>query len=156
MTARDRDDLLLRLIALTKLAKAATLATVGLGLHHLLRGDVENTLLHWARAVRVDASRPIIQDLLMRATGLSQQTLSALSVVTFSYAALFGTEGVGLFLRRRWAEYLTIVSTAGLLPLEVYEIVHRISVAKVVLFAINVLIVVYLVARLRRQRASQN
>jgi uncharacterized membrane protein (DUF2068 family) len=155
MTPRERDALILRLIGLAKVGKAATLAVVGFGLHRLLRGDVQETLLHWARAVRVDVSRPAIQDLITRATGLSQHTLGELSVVTFIYAALFGTEGVGLLLRQRWAEYVTIISTAGLLPLEVYEIVHRISVAKVVLLVINVLIVWYLVAQLWKRRNTE-
>src|SRR4051794_35300642 len=155
MTPRERDALILRLIGLAKLAKAATLAAVGFGLHRLLRGDVENTLLHWARAVRVESSRPIVQHLITRVTGLSPQTLSELSGVTFIYAALFGTEGVGLLLRQRWAEYMTLISTTGLLPLEAYEIVHRVTVAKVVLFAINALIVWYLVVRVLRQRRGR-
>jgi uncharacterized membrane protein (DUF2068 family) len=55
-----------------------------------------------------------------------------------------GVEAVGLWYQRRWAEYLTLVVTASLLPLEVYELAHRLSPFKVVAFVINVAVVAYL------------
>jgi len=48
----------------------------------------------------------------------------ALSVGTFFYSALFFTR-CGLALRKTWAEYLTIISTACSSALEVYEIAKR-------------------------------
>ncbi|HVA59486.1 MAG TPA: DUF2127 domain-containing protein [Mycobacteriales bacterium] len=61
-----------------------------------------------------------------------------------AYALLEGVEMVGLWRGRRWAEYLTFVATSVLLPLEVYELGHSLSVLKAVTFAINLAIVVYL------------
>ena len=54
-------------------------------------------------------------------------------------------EGVGLWLAKRWAEYLTVVATAAFLPYEVYELTKSVTVTKVGAFVINVLAVVYLV-----------
>jgi uncharacterized membrane protein (DUF2068 family) len=48
----------------------------------------------------------------------------ALSVGTFFYGGLFATEGIDLLLRKRWAEYFTIITTSLFIPLEIYEIVH--------------------------------
>ena len=56
-----------------------------------------------------------------------------------------------LILRRRWAEYLTIITTGGLLPLEVYEINKHITWIKIGVLLVNIAIVVYLVARVRRK-----
>jgi len=50
---------------------------------------------------------------------------------TFIYSAIFLTEGTGLALRSAGAEYLTIVTTASLLPLEVYELAKHASMGKV-------------------------
>jgi uncharacterized membrane protein (DUF2068 family) len=56
---------------------------------------------------------------------------------------------MGLLLRKRWAEYFTIVTTGGLIPLEIFEITRHFTVAKLVIGLVNVLIVWYLVARVR-------
>ena len=53
-------------------------------------------------------------------------------------------------LRRRWAEYLTVVATGSLLPLELYEVARKFSVLRVGVLAINLAIVAYVIARLRR------
>ena len=83
---------------------------------------------------------------------LDDRRLKELSVGTFIYAAIFFTEGIGLALRKRWAEYFTIITTSSLLPLEVYEIAKHVSAGKVFALLINLLVVAYLVRELRRTR----
>ena len=61
-----------------------------------------------------------------------------------AYAAVEGIEAVGLWYQRRWAEYLTFLVTASLLPLEVYELANRLSPLKILAFIINVAVVAYL------------
>jgi uncharacterized membrane protein (DUF2068 family) len=86
---------------------------------------------------------------------VDDRKLKALSIGTFFYSGLFLTEGVGLALRKRWAEYLTIISTASLLPLEVYEIEKHVSAARIVVLLANIAIVAYLVIEVRRTRNVQ-
>ena len=88
--------------------------------------------------------------MLSRLLSVSPNQLRAASVGTFVYAALLLTEGTGLLLRKRWAEYFTIISTAGLIPLEVYEISRHLMAAKAVVLLINVAIVLYLIVMVRR------
>jgi hypothetical protein len=52
-------------------------------------------------------------------------------------------------LAKRWAEYLTLVSTALFIPFEIYEISAGVSAFKVIILAINVAIVVYLLVAKR-------
>jgi uncharacterized membrane protein (DUF2068 family) len=61
-----------------------------------------------------------------------------------AYAALEGAEAVGLWWQKRWAEYLTFIATTALLPLELYELSHKISPFKVIALIVNLAIVVYL------------
>jgi len=68
---------------------------------------------------------------------------------TLFYALLFAVEGIGLWLERTWAKYLTILSTAGLLPVEFYELSKRVTVAKCVMLTVNVAILLYLLSRVR-------
>jgi uncharacterized membrane protein (DUF2068 family) len=61
-----------------------------------------------------------------------------------AYAVLEGTEAVGLWLGRRWAEYLTFVATAIFVPYEIYELAKSVSALKVLALLINLAIVAYL------------
>jgi uncharacterized membrane protein (DUF2068 family) len=80
---------------------------------------------------------------------LQTGTLQAVGVALLAYALLEGVEGIGLWLGKRWAEYLTFVSTGILLPFEIYEIINRGTVLKVIGFLINLAVVVYLLLRKR-------
>ncbi len=141
----------LLLIAVFKLAKGLLLLIVGIGALRLLNRDLGETVAHWVDILRVDPDNRYIHRLLTRVLAVTPAQLKAASVGTFIYSGLLLTEGVGLLLRKRWAEYFTIITTAGLIPLEIYEIVDHLTVAKIVILAVNVAIVVYLMVRVRRQ-----
>ncbi len=80
---------------------------------------------------------------------LQSGTLDEVGIGLLAYAALEGAEAIGLWLSKRWAEYLTFISTTLLLPLEIYEIVNRGTALKVIGFLINLAVVVYLLLRKR-------
>jgi len=139
-------------IAAYKLMKGLGLLALGIGALRLLHKDVAAEIAQWLDVLRVDPHNHYIQKLLGKLGMVDDRKLKALSIGTFFYSALFLTEGVGLALRKRWAEYLTIVSTASLLPLEVYEIARGASPAKILVLLANIAIVVYLVIEVRRTR----
>jgi uncharacterized membrane protein (DUF2068 family) len=76
-------------------------------------------------------------------------TLRVVGIALLAYAALEGVEAVGLWLGKRWAEYLTFLATTVLLPLEIYEIIHGGTPLKVLGFLVNLAVVVYLLFRKR-------
>ena len=51
---------------------------------------------------------------------------------------------VGLWMNKRWAEYLTFIATTALVPFEVYELTNSVSVFKLLALAINLAVVIYL------------
>jgi uncharacterized membrane protein (DUF2068 family) len=140
----------LMLIAAFKLLKGFALLAVGIGALRLLHKDVASVADHWINAFRVDPRNRFIHWLLAKLPMVDDRKLKELSVGTFIYSAVFLTEGVGLALHKRWAEYFTIITTSSFLPLEVYEIIHRATIAKGVALVINIAVVVYLVRELRR------
>src|SRR5262249_61202253 len=87
-----------------------------------------------------------------RLLNVAMANLRELSLGTFIYSSLFFTEGVGLALRKRWAEFLTIVSTAGLIPFEVYVLFIHPTVTKALLLLVNIAVVAYLIYEVRRLR----
>ena len=79
----------------------------------------------------------------------SHRSLVTLALVALGYAVFEAVEAVGLWRGRRWAEYLTFVATAVLLPLEVYGLSERVSALKLITFAVNLAIVAYLLVSKR-------
>jgi uncharacterized membrane protein (DUF2068 family) len=75
---------------------------------------------------------------------LRSGTLREVGVALLAYGALEGIEAVGLWRGRRWAEYLTFIATAVLLPLEIHELLVKVSALKLIGFLINLAVVVYL------------
>jgi hypothetical protein len=75
---------------------------------------------------------------------LRSGTLRTLGVVLLAYALLEGLEAVGLWLTKRWAEYLTFIATTVLLIPEVYELSHRVTALKIIGFLVNLAVVIYL------------
>ena len=145
----SKSPVTLLLIGLFKLFKAILLVFVGVGAHHYLHRDLASSVGHWVNVLRVDPDNRYIHGLLTHIFAITPKQLRELSIGTFVYAALLGTEGIGLLMRKHWAEYFTVISTALLIPLEIYELAKRLTAIKVGVLAINVAIVWYLVARLR-------
>src|SRR5882762_6065483 len=145
----------LRLIATFKLLKGFALLAAGLGMLKLLHKDVAALVEHWINVFQVDSQNHFIHKLLEKLAALDNRRLKQLSVGTFIYAAIFFTEGIGLALRKRWAEYFTIIMTSSLLPLEIYALAKHASVGEIFALVINLAVVAYLVRELRRTRGSQ-
>jgi uncharacterized membrane protein (DUF2068 family) len=140
----------LRLIAAFKLLKGLALLALGIGALRLLHKDLAAVVEHWINIFQVDPHSHYMQLFLAKLSIVDDRRLKQLSVGTFIYSAIFLTEGVGLALSKRWAEYLTIISTASLLPLELYELARHASIGKGFALVINLAVVAYLVRELRR------
>ena len=140
------------LIGVGKLIKAASLIAVGIGAHDLLGKDVTVRITQWVRAVHADPDNRFIHSLLVRIVALTPAQLEELSVGTFLYATLFLVEGIGLILHKHWAEWLTVATTAILLPLEVYALTREFTLVRIAILLINMGIVWYLIDRLRSSR----
>jgi uncharacterized membrane protein (DUF2068 family) len=150
--SKDPSDPLLRLIAIFKLAKSFLFACAGVGLLHFLNKDVEARLRLLMDSLHVDSDNHLAKLCLDEAGHLTNLKIASLSAIAFFYAVLFGIEGTGLFLRKRWAEWFVVIVTGSLLPLEFYEIIHRVSLAKIALTMGNLIILGYLIAVIRRKQ----
>jgi uncharacterized membrane protein (DUF2068 family) len=143
---------LIRLIAVFKLFKAATLIAVGIGALKLFHQGGEGTVEHWVRELGLNPGGRYVDMALGKIANVPPDRLKDVGFGSFVYAALFLTEGIGLWLGKRWAEWFTVVITASLVPLEIYEIHRHPTAGKVVVLAINVAVVAYLLVRIRRER----
>lgn len=147
---RPSRDILIRLIALFKLVKALLLIAVGIGALSI-RHNHDGALGRWIHALVFDPHGRLFHEAVAKISGLDTRELAGIAIGSVVYAAVFLIEGVGLMLRRGWAEVLTTIITISFLPLEIYELVEHKSWMKIGVIIVNALIVVYLIRRLRRE-----
>ncbi len=148
----NSDKKLIRLIALFKLLKAALLIAVGLGALHLLRNNMAGELEHWVKMLGLDPGNRYIAKALQKFADLSPNKIKSLGVVSFIYAGLFLTEGIGLWLVKRWGEWFSVIITSSLVPFELYEIARHPSALKIFALLVNIAVVLYLIYRIRTER----
>jgi uncharacterized membrane protein (DUF2068 family) len=147
-------------IGVLKLMKAVLFILLGIGAVRLLHKDLVDVVTHFIISLRFDPEGRFVNLILEKVAMISPQRLKEISMAIFAYAALDVLEGTGLVLRKAWAEYVTLVLTASFLPWELFEIIRHVTWVKMVLLALNIVVVLYLVfyvqmrarARLRAHR----
>ena len=143
----------LTLIAAYKILQALLLIRVGFGALRLMHRDIADTLANLISEMRFDTDGRFVSFLLDKAASVDDPMLRRISAFVFIYAGLGLVEGIGLFLEKLWAEYFTAIITASFLPLEILEILHRLTWIRVTVFAANFAVFLYLIADIGR--ASQ-
>jgi uncharacterized membrane protein (DUF2068 family) len=145
---------LIRLIAFFKLVKASLLIITGVALLKIKDMNPGAELEYWVTNLGLDPGSRFINHAIQRATEIPPHRIKELGIATFIYAALFLTEGIGLWMLKRWAEWFTVIATGSLIPIECYEIYRHPSAIKIIVLLINILVVVYLVYRIRHRQAG--
>jgi uncharacterized membrane protein (DUF2068 family) len=140
-----RGDRLVVLIGAFKLVKCALLGGLAVIWLSGIAGD--GSLLETAAWLGALDGHRVIRRALLKLAALDAAALRDLAIAALAYAAVFAVEGVGLIMRRRWAEWLTVLVTASFIPFEIYEVVHRPGPGKLIALAINLAIVIYLARR---------
>ena len=128
---------------------------VGIGALSLLHKDGSEVVEHWTHLLQLNMQNRWIQDLVIKLGLVDRRELGLIAGTTFFYSALLLTEGVGLLFEKAWAEYLTFIITASFIPIEVYELMRRLTVPRIVILAVNVLIAAYLAVRLQQRAKAE-
>ena len=145
-------DAFIKVIIVERIVKATVLIALAIGLIFAGRNGL---LTRWAEyaqdQLNLTAGHSLIVNLLLRLLAyIGKFThVTTFAIAAIAYALLEGTEGVGLAMRRRWAEYLTVIATGVLIPYEVYEVIHHVTLFKIGALLLNLAVVGYLAYRKR-------
>lgn len=148
------EAILMRLISINKGAHAAVFTVLAAALLVL-----ETNLAHihrWAESLisklsgplsdtGQQASRSWLARQAQRIFDLEPGTIKLLLALAVAYAVIEWTEAYGLWREKRWAEYLTVVATTGFLPLEIHELIDRITVVRVGALVVNIALIIWLI-----------
>lgn len=115
----------LAMIAIFKLLKALLFFAVAFGLLRMLHKDTEVELRKLVHVFRLDSDRAIIKSVLTSAADFKDNQKMLAGILAAISGVVFCIEGVGLLMRKKWAEYLTVILTSCGIPIELYEVFHR-------------------------------
>jgi uncharacterized membrane protein (DUF2068 family) len=144
-----RQDRLLPWIAAERGFRALLLLVIGVVLLTHPHANWANEATTLVRKLGLDPNGNWIRRLLHDLGKLHASENTLFGTIALGYAALEAAEAVGLWRRERWGELLTVVATSLLLIPEVWELTKSISVLKVGGLLVNLVVVAYLVWRLR-------
>ncbi|TBR40277.1 MULTISPECIES: DUF2127 domain-containing protein [Dyella] len=135
----------LRIIAIYKAIKTVCLILVAIVAFRLEQQANFEHLVHWLEHLSLSDTNNFRWQLVHTLEEWGPSKFVAIGIVALGYAAIFATEGTGLWLRKHWAEWFTVIATGSLIPIELYESVMHFSWLKLGALVGNVVIVVYLV-----------
>jgi uncharacterized membrane protein (DUF2068 family) len=148
-----RDAFVLRLLAAERLVRGTLLIALAYGVHRFEGSqdalkqlfDEELPLLTPVGdrlGIDLQDSGPV--HLIQRALVTRHDTLTLVVWAILAYGALQLVEGVGLWMLKRWGEYVAVVGTSLFLPIEVHELLDRVTVLRVLALVVNLFAVGYL------------
>ena len=147
----------LRVVAIFEASKGVLVLLVGLGLLSLVHHSAQNAGEEIVERFHLNLAHEHPRILIYAATHLDNSHLRLLAVAALLYSTMRFIEAYGLWRNRGWAQLFAIVSGGVYLPLELYELIHRATAVKAVVFVVNAVIVAYLVyfRWSRRSRAAK-
>ena len=144
----------IHILAVFKFLKGLALSIVGIKLLTLLNKNIDQWFADLVARHSINPENTIVRKIAEKLSGVENKQLLMFSVGSFSYSTLQLTEGVGLWLQKRWAEFLTAAATSLLIPVEIYEIYEKFTWVRVVVLVVNLFVVWYLTTRLRDEKAE--
>ncbi len=149
-----RDAFILRLLAVERFVRGLLLLALAYGVYKFngSRNSLQQVFESYLPLLKPVASKLGVDlqsagpvRLIDEALRAQHSTLLLVAAGVLAYGVLELVEGIGLWLIRRWGEYVAVVGTAIFIPLEIYELVEKVTWLRVVAFAVNIFAVVYLV-----------
>ncbi|MEB3188528.1 MAG: DUF2127 domain-containing protein [bacterium] len=151
-TVRTRLDTGVILIVAFKAFLGLLYVAVGIGAFSLRDRNIEELLLQLVDTISLDRDSHLVESAFKLLPMVTPGLLRNIAIGTLAYGTIEFIQAFGLYYRQLWAEWLIIVFTILLVPVEIYEIVKHATPVKFVVLALNVVIVWYLV---KRQRAAE-
>ncbi len=148
-----RHDRLLPWIAAERAVRAVVLVVIGVVLVTHPHANWASEITTFVQHLGLDPKSNWIQRLIEKVSKISSNRDVVFGVIALAYGVLEGTEAYGLWTRRRWGEWLTVVATSLLFIPEIWELTKSATLLKLGALLVNIAVVAYLLWRLRRSRA---
>jgi uncharacterized membrane protein (DUF2068 family) len=125
------------------------------GALRLLHRDIDDVVWRMIADLKMNPESRMVNFLFEKAELLNDPLLRRIGVVAFCYAAVGILEAIGLYLEKTWGEFLTLIITASFLPVEIHELMRRLTWVRMGLLVANVLVLIYLIWMLGESAAHR-
>lgn len=140
----------LRVVALLEGAKGLLVLLVGFGALSFLHRDLHEAAVELVQHFHLNPASHYPRIFLDAVEQVNDTRLWFMAVAAALYALARFIEAAGLWLRKRWAEWFAILSGGAYVPVELYEVVHRVTWPRLTLLIVNLGVVVYILFELMR------
>jgi len=157
-----RSEVILRFFAVERFLRFLLFAVVAYGIWRFTNARTgivtaytrELPVIHTLfRGLGININHSGLFGLFRHALAIKPGTLHIVALLAAAYAVVELIEAVGLWLAKRWGEYFATIATSLGLPYEIYEIYDKFTYTRLILFAINLALVLYLILTRRLFRA---
>jgi uncharacterized membrane protein (DUF2068 family) len=140
----DKSSVRIRAVAIVEGSKGLLVLLAGFGLLSLIHHDVGRFAAGIVRHSHLNPASHYPRIFISAAASVTDSRLWFLALAALLYSAVRLIEAYGLWYRRTWAEIFAIITGAIYLPIEIYEIVERVTAVRITVFVVNALIVAML------------
>lgn len=140
----------LYLIIGIKLAKGLLLVLLAAGVYSLSDDNLPQEFRETLQFFHLDPEKKFFTELANKLSHITPSNLIWVARGTVLYSLFSLVEGVGLILRVSWAGWMAICESIFFIPIEVYELMHKLSASLLLILALNILIVWYLLQNRQR------
>ena len=134
----------LHVVALFEGAKGLLVLLVGFELLSFLHKDIHEAARHLVKHLHMNPASHYPRIFLDLVESINDTRLWALAFAAAFYSTIRFVEAIGLWYRKKWAEWFAVVSGGIYIPVEIYEVIHRQTWPRVTVLVVNVGIVAYL------------
>ena len=148
-----RDTFILRFFALERGIRGLLLLALAYGVWRFdgSRGALQQVFDSYLPALKPLADRLGIDlqetgpvHLIQRAFTAQHSTLLLVALGVLAYGVLELVEAIGLWFMKRWGEYVAVVGTSLFVPLEIHEIIAKVTWLRVGALVINLFAIAYI------------
>lgn len=134
----------IRVIALIEAAKGVLALLFGCGTLALLHRDLGALALRVVTELHLNPAHKYPRLFIELSASATDSQLWLVSSIAFVYALFRLVESYGLWRERTWAEWVAFLSATLYLPVEIYELCHRITWFRVSILLINAGVVIFM------------
>ncbi|MGB9080435.1 MAG: DUF2127 domain-containing protein [Desulfuromonadaceae bacterium] len=134
----------LHVVALFEGAKGVLVLLVGFELLSFIHKDIHEAAMRLVEHFHLNPANHYPRIFLDVMERINDTRLWGMAIAAAMYSIARIIEAVGLWLKQRWAEWFAILTGGMYIPVEMYEVAHRVTWPKITVLIVNVGVVSYL------------